>query len=216
MVYLVNGVLDPVKADPLSGGGWSSLTASGGGTVTWGTAPPRLTCDIPLGAAGSCGVERSGFLVSPEWYELLCRVQVTQGDGSSATRYILAAGQSATDCVSLALWTNSNVEPGYVVGGSFTSLAIVAGPGSGPRTGGHLWLRISRTPVALAFSWGEDLTATGAVPAVWTTVSVTSGAAALAASGGRYVRVGQMTLSSLHFATDTLALRASPVSPEPL
>jgi hypothetical protein len=216
VVYRVNGVLDPVKADPLSGGGWGALTASGGGTVTWNAAPPRLTCDIPLGVAGSCGVEQSGFLVSPEWYELLCRVQVTQGDGSSVTRYILAAGQSATDCVSVALWTNSNVEPGYVVGGSFTSLAIVAGPGSGQRTGGHLWMRITRTPVALAFSWGEDLTATGAVPTVWTTVNVTSSAAALAASGGRYVALVHMTLSSLHFATDTLALRASPASPGPL
>ena len=216
MTLLINGRTDPARSDPLAGNGWSSLTATGGGTVTWNTAPPRLTCDIPLGAAGSCGVAQSGLLVSPEWYDLLCRVQVTQGDGSTLTRYALAAGQSITDHVSVALWTNSNLEPGYVVGGSFTSLAIVAGPNSGQRTGGHLWLRISRTPVALAFSWGEDLTATGAVPAVWTTVSVTSNTTALAAAGGRYVALAHMTLGSLHFATDTLALHASPASPGPL
>ena len=191
--------------DDMTGTGWSALATSGSATFVWSGGKGTGTC--PLGSAASCGVEASGYLDRGEWYDLAIRVDVVTGDTSSATRLVLTAGQSSAANVSTILWANGTIEWGHYGSGSFTSLGTTAGPDSGQRTGGQLWLRITRTPTGVAFAWGVG--SASVRPTTWTTVGVSTAAAVLARAGGTYAQIAVLTTSSVAFVADILAITRS-------
>jgi hypothetical protein len=192
-------------ADVMTGSGWSSLTTSGGASASWGSS--KLTLDCPLGSAASCGVEKSSYLPSAESYDIAMRVDVTAGDASTLTRLVLTVGQSSSANVSTILWSSGTVEWGSYGSGSFTSLGSTSGPNSGQRTGGQLWLRVTRTPTGVAFSWGVG--SGGALPTSWTTVGTSSSATVLDRASGKYIQIVGLTTSSLAFTTEVLAIQSA-------
>lgn len=194
-----------IASDPMAGTDWDDLAISGGASAAWGASKLTLTC--PSGSAASCGVEQAGYLPSGESYDVAARVDVTAGDASSLTRLVLTAGQSASANASVILWSDGTVEWGHYGSGSFTSLGTTAGPDSGQRTGGQLWVRLTRTPVGIAFAWGVG--SAGALPTEWTTVGISTAANVLARAGGRYVQIGGLTTSSLAFTVEVLAILAA-------
>ena len=191
--------------DDMTGTGWSALATSGSATFVWSGGKGTGTC--PLGSAASCGVEASGYLDRGEWYDLAIRVDVVTGDTSAATRLVLTAGQSSAANVSTILWANGTIEWGHYGSGSFTSLGTTAGPDSGQRTGGQLWLRITRTPTGVAFAWGVG--SASVRPTTWTTVGVSTAANVLARAGGTYAQIKVLTTSSVAFVADILAITRS-------
>ena len=204
-------------ADGMAGTGWSSLTASGGGSASWGSS--KLTLDCGAGSASSCGVEYSDYLTSGDYYDIAIRLDVTSGDASSDTRISLVAGQDSANSVNLTLWTNGTLEIGYLVASSYTSytVASVGDIDSTARTGGELWLRISRTPSGVAFLWGINAGTTGAVPTKWSlfydtnyhgaAVSYAGAKAGYLASNGRYVQITALTLAAVNLDVEVLAIR---------
>ena len=200
-----DGAPPSVTSDAMAGTGFVALTTSGSATFAWSGGKGTGTC--PLGSAASCGVEASSYLPRGEWYDLAIRVDVVTGDASSLTRLVLTAGQSSAANVSTILWTNGTIEWGSYGSGSFSSLGTTAGPDSGQRTGGELWLRLTRTPTGVAFSWGVG--SAGALPTTWTTVGVSSAANVLARAGGTYVSIAVLTTSSFAFTADILAIKSS-------
>lgn len=192
-------------SDGMAGTGWTALTASGSATATWGASKLTLTC--PLGSAASCGVERAAYLPRGEWYDLAIRVDVVAGDTSNLGRLVLTAGQSSSANVSVILWPDGTIEWGSYGSGSFSSLGTTAGPNSGQRTGGELWLRLTHTPVGIAFAWGVG--SAGALPTSWTIVGISAAANVLGRAGGTYVQIVGLTTSSLAFTADVLAILAA-------
>lgn len=188
--------------DAMSGTGWSANTPSGSATATWGSS--KLACVCPVGSAASCGSSKAAYLASGQWYDLAARIRVIAGDGSSATRVGFAVGPSASSNVSINLWTSGTVECGYFNGATYTAFAFPAGTSSGDRTGGELWLRISRTPTGVAFAWGVG--SAGARPTTWTVIHVATSAVALLHSGGKRLELFALTTGSLQFETDFLAV----------
>lgn len=198
-----DGAPPTVLSDALDGTGWDSNSATGSAVASWETSPARLRLTCPAsGSAASCGVHAEGYVDSPVWGDLAIRIDVVVGDGSSAGRIGFAVGQSPTANVSINLWPNSNVECGHYGGGSFTSLAIVAGPGSGQRTGGQLWLKISRTPTSVAFAWGVG--SGGELPEQWTTTAISTSTTVLDRASGTYVEIFGLTMVSAAVTADVL------------
>lgn len=196
-------------ADGMTGTGWSNLTPSGGASATWATGPARLFLDCPSGTTGSCGVERAGYLPSPEWSEFAIRLQVLSGDASSNTRVGFNVGKDANNTANFTLWTNGNVEPAYVSGGSYTSLTTTAPSAidSTARTGGNLWFKVSHTPAALVWSYG--IGTAGAQPTSWVPIYQTTNATALAVASGTFVQVYSLTIGSIDFDVDVLAIKSA-------
>ena len=193
-----------VLSDDLSGDGWTANTATGSGVASWETSPARLRLTCPLGSAASCGVHAENYVDSVAWGDLAIRVQVITGDGSSAGRIGVTVGRSTNDTVSVMLWPNSNIECGSYSAPTFYSLATAAGPDSGQRTGGELWLKIGRTPGAVSFAWGVG--SAGALPTYWTTIATSTDAAVLTRGSGRYVEVYGLTTTSVAITADVLAV----------
>lgn len=119
-----------------------------------------------------------------------------------------ALGQSPAANVSINLWPSSNVECGHYGTGSFTSLAIAAGPDSGQRTGGQLWLKIGRATTSVSFSWGvgED----GARPTTWTTVAISTDPTVVTRASGTYVEIFGLTTTSAAVTADILDIQQGP------
>lgn len=194
-----------VQADDLSGDGWTANSATGSGVASWETSPARLRFTCPLGSAASCGVHQSDYVASPVWGDLAIRVQVVVGDGSLYGRIGFTVGQSSTANVSINLWPNGNIEAGSYAAPTFYSLATVAGPDSGQRTGGELWLKIGRAPGSVGFAWG--IGSAGALPTTWASVAASSDAAVLSRGGGRYVEVFGLTTTSVAVTADVLDIQ---------
>ncbi len=194
--------------DPFSGSGWTILSPSGGALATWAAGPARLSLSVPDGATGGCALERSAYVPESDEWDVCMRVDVLAGDGSADTRTILYVGVDANNLYSLAFWANGTLEAGRVVAGVYTSVAMVAGPSSGERTGAQFWLRLSRRVTGVVASWAVG--SAGAVPAAWVAVGVPDAAlASLLASCGTYVRLVHVTLGGVvgGYAVDVLALR---------
>ncbi len=193
-----------VQSDDLSGDGWTANSATGSAVASWETGPARLRLTCPLGSAASCAVHQSGYVASPVWGDLAIRVQIITGDTVTTGRIGFTVGQSTNANVSINLWPNGNIEAGYYNAPTFTSLVVTAGPDSGQRTGGELWLKIGRTPGSVAFAWG--IGSGGALPTTWTTVGVSTSNAALLCASGRYVEVFGLTTTSVAVTADVLAI----------
>ena len=201
---LRTAILGPF-ADGMAGTGWTALSASGGASATWGSS--KFACVCPLGSAASCGSYKTGYTASAEWYDVAIRAQVLSADGSTLTRAGFSIGGSSSSNVSINFWNNGTVECGHYDGSTFTSLTSTAGPDSGQRTGGQLWIRITRTPTSVAFSWGVG--SAGALPTSWTTVHVSTNATVLLRSGGSRLELFALTTSSLAFSVDILAVKTA-------
>jgi len=200
------GARPSALTDALDGSGWDSNSATGSAVASWETAPARLRLTCPaLGSAASCGVHAEGYVDSPVWGDLAIRVRVVVGDGSSAGRIGFAIGRSAAANVSINLWPSSNVECGHYGSGSFSSLATVAGPDSGQRTGGQLWLKISRTPTGVAFAWGVG--SGGELPEQWTTTAISTSTTVLDRASGTYVEIFGLTTVSAAVTADVLDVK---------
>ena len=218
MALLINGRADPVRSDPMSGAGWSSLTATGGATATWATGPARLVLDCVSGAAGFCGVRAANGLPSGDHVTVGMRLRVVTGDNSNQTRVILSLGQDASNNVNLIFFTDGSIECGATVSGSYTywSITTIAGIDATARTGGNLWLRLDRAPLGVLWSWGVG--ASGARPTAWHPVYSTVEREvagywsflqpALYACNGRDLVVSALTLSAMALNVEVLALHA--------
>ena len=219
MALLINGRADPVRSDPMSGAGWSSLTATGGATATWATGPARLVLDCVSGAAGFCGVRAANGLPSGDHVTVGMRLRVVTGDNSNQTRVILSLGQDASNNVNLIFFTDGSIECGATVSGSYTYWRIestIAGIDAGVRTGGNLWLRLDRAPLGVVFSWGVG--SSGARPTAWHPVYSTierevagywnTVQPALYACNGSDLVVSALTVSAVALHVEVLAVHA--------
>ena len=219
MALLINGRADPVRSDPMSGAGWSSLTATGGATATWATGPARLVLDCVSGAAGFCGVRAANGLPSGDHVTVGMRLRVVTGDTSNQTRVILSLGQDASNNVNLIFFTDGSIECGYTASGSYTYWRIestIAGIDASVRTGGDLWLRFDRSPLGVVWSWGVG--SSGARPTAWHAVfsSIEREVAgywntvqpALYACNGSDLVVSALTVSAVALHVEVLAVHA--------
>ena len=219
MALLINGRADPVRSDPMSGAGWSSLTATGGATATWATGPARLVLDCVSGAAGFCGVRAANGLPSGDHVTVGMRLRVVTGDNSNQTRVILSLGQDASNNVNLIFFTDGSIECGYTASGSYTYWRIestIVGIDAGVRTGGDLWLRFDRSPLGVVWSWGVG--SSGVRPTAWHPVYSTIEREvagywsllqpALYACNGRDLLVSALTLSAMDLHVEVLAIHA--------
>lgn len=182
------GTDSSVTIDPMTGAGWTDWPASSGSSTTW--AGSKLTLSVPEGVAVApgAGAHRDDG-TSGDSYDVLANVDLVSGDGDTYGNVHIACGTSGADAVYLVVQTNGVVIVGRAITGSpWLQLTIVAGPDSGQRTGGKLWMRVSRRPGSLAFAWGVAATA-GALPTHWTTVYTTTDTTYLDLASGPYVHI---------------------------
>jgi hypothetical protein len=145
---------------------------------------------------------------SPVWGDLAIRLDVVVGDTLVTGRAGVVVGASSAANVSVNLWPNGNVECGHYGSGSFTSLATTAGPDSGQRTGGQLWLKIGRTPTSVAFAWGVG--SGGDLPEQWTTTAISTNTTVVSRASGTYVEVFGLTTASSAVTVDVLDIKQGP------
>ncbi len=200
------------RVDPLNGAGWTALPAWGGASATWAAGPARLALSVPDGVLGGVSVARADFTPASHEWDALVRLRVTAGDGDRNTRTIVYVGAGADDVYQLCLWANGNVEAGRVVGGGFASAAIVAGPDAAQRTGGGLWLWVSRRPGHVDTLWGAGA---GEIPSAWHLVAHDTAAASLLAAGGTYGRLTHVALEGVAggYGVEVLAIRSKGGAP---
>jgi hypothetical protein len=204
-----DGAPPTVLSDAMTGTGWDSNTATGSGVASWETSPARLRLTCPAsGSAASCGVHAEGYVDSPVWGDLAIRLDVVVGDTLVTGRAGVVVGASSAANVSVNLWPNGNVECGHYGSGSFTSLATTAGPDSGQRTGGQLWLKIGRTPTSVAFAWGVG--SGGDLPEQWTTTAISTNTTVVSRASGTYVEVFGLTTASSAVTVDVLDIKQGP------
>jgi hypothetical protein len=164
---------------------------------------------LASGVAGFASVSYTGRKVAPlrEYFDLAVRVRESTSTASANGRVMLAAGrgielsydpatritsvtnggyQSLTDkMVAACLTGDGDVQLGYIEEGTWNELASVStGPGTSDiQSARGVWLRLVRTPVAVAAWWGigasED-----ALPRQWTCAAVSSSVTALTLSAG--------------------------------
>ena len=159
---------------------------------------------LASGVTGVASVSYTGRKVAPlrEYFDLAVRVRESTTTANANARVMLAAGRgvevsssgtvtnggygSLTDKMVAACITGAgNVELGYIEDGTWNELASVStGPSTSDiRAAKGVWLRLVRTPVAVAAWWGigesED-----ALPRRWTCAAVSSNVTALTLSSG--------------------------------
>jgi hypothetical protein len=187
-------LLYPVTADPMTGSGWTTA-ADAGCTAAWAASTLTLHADAGV-TTSSTGSERSGLIPASEEYDIAARLDFVAGSGGGVPANVsLWAGRDSSNAVLVQAYADGNVGAGGFVGGSYFNLASrFAATSSGDRTGGDLWLRISRSRTGIAMYWGVG--AGGAVPTSWSCIyasSAVSGAApspgALTSSQGTYARL---------------------------
>ena len=210
----VKALLYPVTADPMTGSGWTTA-ADAGCTAAWAASTLTLHADAGV-TTSSTGSERSGLIPASECYDVMARIDFVAGSGSASENISLWAGRDASNAVIAQLWANGDVGVGILSGGSWTPLlAPVAATSSGDRTGGDLWVRISRSRTSLAVYWGVG--SGGARPTSWTCIYATPLASAgsggaqtpttLTVSQGTYVRLDAYAASAPAALTvDVLAI----------
>lgn len=158
---------------------------------------------LASGITGMASVSFTGRKVAPlrEHFDLAVRVRESTSTASANGRVMLAAGrgvevsgsgtvtnggyQSLTDKMVAACLTGAGrVELGYIEDGTWNELASVSGPSTTQvQAAKGVWLRLVRTPVAVAAWWGiggsED-----ALPRQWTCAAVSANVTALTLSAG--------------------------------
>lgn len=211
--------------DAMDGTGWTSLTPASGASTTWSGGKVTLAIPTLTNALSASGVYDGDYLGDDESYDFMCRVDVVAGDAVIHGNLILWAGHgvalgSPTDGILFILNSSGTVEVVYKsVSSDFSLLSATAGPDAGQRTGGNLWMRITRSPTALACHWGVGTA--GAVPtsSQWTTVYAGSNVTALNVSRGYGARVDINTFDggiSGGYTVDVLAIRARAQNSAPL
>lgn len=188
---LVRGALT-VSSDPMSGTGWSALPPDAGATATWGGG--ILALAIAANTTAATGAPVAGAVgVGGDDYDFAARVEYAVGNGATQATASLTSGSDASNYASFGAYADGTLSYGYLLAGAWTTLGTASGPSSGQRSGGQLWLRISRRSGALVFAWGVGVS--GALPTAWTVAGAYATAASLTASAGTY-RVLQATCYS--------------------
>lgn len=179
---LVRGALT-VSSDAMTGTGWTALTPDAGATATWGGG--LLALAISAGTTANTGAPVAGSVgVGGDDYDFAVRAEYSTGNGSSQAALSLASGSDGSNYISLGCYADGSLSWGYLLGGAWTTLGSGSGPNSGQRTGGQLWLRLTRRAGLVAFAWGVG--SAGSLPATWTVVGTYATAAAISAAGGTY------------------------------
>lgn len=183
-------------ADPMTGAAWTD-TAPAGTSVTW--AGGVLTVSIDAGTTGGPSTINASGNTSPEWWDVLARCAVTSGNGESNGNVGLFAGLDAANCFIWVFYANGSYKIGRFSGGVYADLVgrtVADQISSGQRTGGQMWLRLSRSPMGIAASWGVG--SAGAAPASWTTVYSAASDTTLAnLSSGSWVQISPNAESAL-------------------
>ena len=199
-----------VTADAMTGSGWTLVSAS---SETAAFASSKLTISITAGhvTSGSGPGAYKAFSDSPSAHDALARVNFVTGNGEPKLNAAIWAGNNASNAAILICYANGSLTVGHLVGGSWTALRSgVSGPSSGQRTGGQLWLRLSRRLATWAAYWGVGTA--GAVPTSWTLVwSAALADSTVRALDGGYVRCVADTEPGVVLAgvVDVLAIRRS-------
>jgi len=172
-----------VSSDAMTGSGWSALTPDAGATATWGGG--LLALAITAGTTATTGAPVAGSVgVGGDDYDYATRCEFATGDGATQAALQLSSGTDANNKAVLACYADGTLLWGYLSGGAFTQLGTVAGPSSGQRTGGQMWLRVSRRAGLVAYAWGVG--SAGALPTAWTVVGTHAVAAAISVASGTY------------------------------
>jgi hypothetical protein len=156
--------------DPMTGAAWTDSTPAGT-SLAWSGGV--LTLGVDAGTTGGPSTLNASGNGSPEWWDVMCRVDLVSGDGESSANIGLFAGADASNNFIWVLYCDGSYKIGRFVATVYSDLVAHTAPNqisSGQRTGGQLWLRLSRSPIGLAASWGVGTS--GAVPTAWTTVYV--------------------------------------------
>jgi hypothetical protein len=204
--------------DPLSGSGWTTLSAGTGKSVTW-TAGTSLRLSIDAGTAGLIGVSKSGFLPDAEEYDLCLRLDIAAGDPQASAQMVFRVGASSSSFLGVHLYGNGQVS---VLQNRSGTTATPRSPGAVPtppagidaaaRTGGQMWLRFSHRVGRFTLSWGTGTA--GALPTGWELIYATPESGwenAIFASAGQYVEFNLYAPSPLGvtYTLDLLAIRAT-------
>ena len=183
-------------ADPMTGAAWTD-NASAGTSVTW--AGGVLTTNINAGTTGGPSTLNASGNTSPEWWDVMIRCAVTSGNGEASGNIGLFAGRDATNCFIWVFYADGGYKIGRFSGGVYADLVGRTSANqisSGQRTGGQLWLRLSRSPMGLAASWGVG--SAGATPSAWTTAYSTASNTTLAnLSSGSWAQISPNAESPL-------------------
>ena len=198
-------------ADPMTGAAWTD-TAPAGTSVTW--AASTLTLTVDAGTADGASTLNASGNTSPEWWDVCARLAVTSGNGEASGNLGLWAGVDASNCAIWILYADGSLKIGQITGGGYSDLLARTAANtisSGQRTGGQLWLRLSRSPIGLAASWGVGVA--GATPTSWTTVYVAAHSTTRAdLSSGSWVQVSaraEIALTpALTWAVDAIQSRS--------
>lgn len=83
-----------------------------------------------------------------------------------------------------------------------------SGISSGDRTGGNLWLMVSRRRTALLFSYAVSAT-TPPLPSEWTLLAVVTNLAALNLARGTWSLLAAYVAATIAYGIDITAIRAS-------
>lgn len=159
---------------------------------------------LASGVTGMASVSYTGRVAAPlrEHFDLAVRVRESTTTANANARVMLAAGRgvvvsgsgtvtsggygSLTDrMVAACITGEGRVELGYIEDGTWNELASVS---TGPttteiRSARGVWLRLVRTPVAVAAWWGIG-ESDDALPRRWTCAAVSSDVTALTMSSG--------------------------------
>ena len=172
-----------VSSDAMTGSGWSALAPDAGATATWGGG--LLALAITAGTTAATGAPVAGSVgVGGDSYDLAVRCEFATGDGATQAALSLACGSDASNYISLGCYANGSLSWGYLLAGVWVTLGTATGPTSPQRTGGQLWLRLSRRAGITSFAYGVG--SSGALPTTWTVVGVHAVAASVSAATGTY------------------------------
>lgn len=196
--------------DPLTGGDWTETeAASTSATIGGGLA----TLTASSGATGRVEIQQPAPIPSTaQRWSYLARVDVTAGDITSSTGYVLLAARVDTSNYVYLRMRASDLTVVYAIGGSATTSTHTA-PTDVQRTGGQLWLSLSGSAEGRWVArWGVG--SAGAIPTVWTTLTildVPALSAAVPATAGPELWVGSVggaPLAATHTA-EVLAFRST-------
>lgn len=195
----------------MTGTGWTSLTPASGASTTWGSNKVTLAIPAATTVYGASGIERSNFLYDTTNADLCTRIDYVVGDGESSADLVVIMGSSITNCAVWVMHGNGQTYFGYIQGGVFTvaASAIASSISSGDRTGGQLWLRMSRSPVGIGLFYGVG--SSGDLPTVWNCIRTITDTNSIGMSMGRYAQIGINASSGLAagFNLEVLAIRTN-------
>lgn len=158
-----------VVTEDMTGTGWSTI-APGDVTATW--TGSVLEFRQPVGSTTQADVIRNVSPINPQslTWDLAVRLQVDPLAPGGSPRSQFGAGfrLNTNNRVLVSLISNGEVGSFSQIGGFITNHGFAAGPDLSQRTGGQLWLRLSRLDTGDEFTvwWGVGVA--GALPDYWT------------------------------------------------